>query len=423
MASLEKTIGVWRGTALMLNIVLGAGLLTLPGLAYQNLGGGAIWVWIGCATAAIPLLVVFALLGRKFASAGGIPEVARNVLGEDTYRACTFLFFGAVALGLPAIALTGGYYASAIVGGDPHALAAMILLSAVSINFLSADMAGRVNTAIASGLVFVLGGIAIAGFLAVSGNDPSVSRELPEVSNAVFLATFMTVFFAFTGWEVATHLSEEFRNPERDIPIAMFLSFIIAVALYLSLAGVVSLSNIESGFEAPFSAIFSKAFGKNVEIFVSGVAVLLIFANLSAAIWAVSRMVFSASRTGLIPRRLSKTTSGAPQAATLATTVCLCITISLSFIGKINISSLLEYAGQNFLILYGIASFCLLVTSSNSYYRVAGSLGCIVVVSILYLRPAGTYLYPASIVVIALVGRYFTRDHAKAEEAELYDGT
>ena len=41
MAELSRSLTVWRGTAILLNIVLGAGLLTLPGLAIGSLGAAA----------------------------------------------------------------------------------------------------------------------------------------------------------------------------------------------------------------------------------------------------------------------------------------------------------------------------------------------------------------------------------------------
>ncbi len=48
--------------------------------------------------------------------------------------------------------------------------------------------------------------------------------RLWSASNNAFLP-FMMLFFAFTGWEVAAGISEEFKRPEIDFPRAMFCSF------------------------------------------------------------------------------------------------------------------------------------------------------------------------------------------------------
>jgi amino acid efflux transporter len=51
MTSLNKSLGVFRGAAILLNIVIGAGLLTLPGLAVRQSGQFAIYAWLICAVA------------------------------------------------------------------------------------------------------------------------------------------------------------------------------------------------------------------------------------------------------------------------------------------------------------------------------------------------------------------------------------
>lgn len=95
---------------------------------------------------------------------------------------------------------------------------------------------------------------------------------------------FMMVFFAFTGWEVSANLGEEFKNPKRDLSRAMALSFGVAVTLYLMLALVVAGAGEAGIGPAPFAEIFRGAYGESGSSLISAVAVLLIFANLSAAI-------------------------------------------------------------------------------------------------------------------------------------------
>jgi len=241
MAELSKSLGVIRGTAMMLNIVLGAGLLTLPGLAVQEVGSRAIFVWFACALAAAPLLWVFAILGRRYPDAGGIAAIMGHAFGKPGRISATLLFLGAVSVGLPAIALTGGHYASAALGGSAWIYAMGLILAALAVNFLSAEVAGRVNAIFASLVLVFIIGLAVVGWLVVPPDTPAISvsqTKNPEMRQ--FGLAFMMVFFAFTGWEVSANLGEEFRNPRRDLPLAMALSFAVAVALYLVLALVVA---------------------------------------------------------------------------------------------------------------------------------------------------------------------------------------
>ncbi|MDA8031734.1 MAG: hypothetical protein MPK62_11555, partial [Alphaproteobacteria bacterium] len=106
MNELNKSLSATRGAGLMLNIVIGAGLLTLPGLAVETAGSHAIWAWAACALVAAPLLAVFIVMGRRFPNAGGIAHFARAAFGDKAYAATSLVFLGAVALGLPCLLYT-----------------------------------------------------------------------------------------------------------------------------------------------------------------------------------------------------------------------------------------------------------------------------------------------------------------------------
>ncbi|WP_068088479.1 APC family permease [Polycladidibacter stylochi] len=408
MTQLRKTLGVRNGTALMLNIVLGAGLLSLPGLAYREIAGDALWLWVLCATVSLPLLLVFALIGRNFPSAGGIPAIAGDQFGSLAYTACTFLFFGAVSLGLPAIAITGGFYAASFINASPYFLALLLLLMAGLINFLSVKKAGKINSAIASLLVFVIIAIIVAGLLAVQGQQLQeggghINAFSFEYSIGQYSAVFMMVFFAFTGWEVAAHLSEEFKNPARDVPLAMGLSFIIALLFYVLLAYIVAQSQITDHFEAPFTALFAKNYGAFAGTIMSIVALILVFANLSAAVWAVSRMVVSAAREGLFPASLAQTKDGAPLRAVIAVLAVLSGAIILAQSGLLPLAALLEYAGQNFLILYGFAAAALLFAKQGKTTSLVAVIALLIVVGLLVMREFITLTYPLILMILALM--------------------
>ena len=101
MTELKQTLTLLRGTGLMLNIVVGAGLLALPGLTVAVAGDQALWAWLVCAVAALPLLLVFVILGGRHLDAGGIAHFVKLAFGEHGYIAASLIFLGAVAFGLP----------------------------------------------------------------------------------------------------------------------------------------------------------------------------------------------------------------------------------------------------------------------------------------------------------------------------------
>ncbi len=402
MAELKRSIGLARGTFMMLNIVLGAGLLTLPGLAAESAGAAAPWIWLACAVVAVPLLAVFAILGRDHPSSGGIPAWVRMSLGDRAYIPSILLFLGAVGVGLPSIAMTGGHYASAVFEGDVHLLAGLLIVGATLVNLMSAEIAGRINALIASLLLFVLIGMALVG---LATSDPASATEFaaqgPDITT--FGVTFMMIFFAFTGWEVAANLAGEFKSPERTFPLAVALSFLAAVLLYLSLAFVVLVAGPAAYGPAPFAAIFSDRFGEAGAWSVSLIATLLVFANLSAAIWAVSRLVFSVAKDMVLPPALAHVTRGVPLRAVLTTTSVLLLVTALSRSGVFSLATLLEAAGQNFLLLYAAAAAALITLSRRRGHRALGFLSIGLVAALIASRPIEALSYPLALVLAGLI--------------------
>ena len=59
MDQLKATLGPISGTLMMLNIVLGASLFILPGLAAQQTGPASIVYWLLAILLSLPLLVIF----------------------------------------------------------------------------------------------------------------------------------------------------------------------------------------------------------------------------------------------------------------------------------------------------------------------------------------------------------------------------
>ena len=401
-SSLRPSLTTLRGTAVMLNIVLGAGLLTLPGLAVLQLGNQAILVWLFCALAALPLLIAFTLLASRIPHAGGMAKVASLSLGDFGLVLTTLLFLGAVLFGLPSIALTGGFYLQALIGGSAYLYAALLLLLAVGVNLLSVDWTSRINAAIASLVLMALVGVAGLG-LALSAADipSSLPSWPPSLSLANFGLTFMMVFFAFTGWEVAANLSAEFHRPQRDFPRAMALSFLVALLIYFALALVAGAMDVTARPEAPFALLFEQRFGTAGLLCISLLAVVMISANLAAAVWAVSRMVWAASKEGILPPLLSRVSGAVPAAAVIVTVAAFLAVTALSALGWVNLASMLALAGQNFLLIYGLAILTLILKGRNGLEKGLGVFCVIQVILLVAWRGSDGLIYPLLLALAA----------------------
>jgi amino acid transporter len=116
------------------------------------------------------------------------------------------------------------------------------------------------------------------------------------------------VFFAFIGFDAISTTAEECRNPQKDLPRAMFYCLIICIALYIAISLVITgmVSYTELAVGDPLAFVFQKL-DLNwlsgviaISAIVAMASVLLVFQVGQPRIW------MSMSRDGLLPKRFSK---------------------------------------------------------------------------------------------------------------------
>jgi len=423
MSTLEKSLGPVSGTAMMLNTVLGVGILTLPGLAAAQAGEAAIWTWLACALANIPLLAVFALLASRFPEAGGVAHIAGCAFGRTAALVTSFLFLGAVFLGLPSIALTGGNYLEAATGIPTSITAVSLVIVASLANLTIPSLAARIGSLVAVLVVIFLFCLVGVSFIVVAGGEATVTTQIENLGMAAFeptlvFAPFMLVFFAFTGWEVALSTTGEFKNPKRNVPLAVGISFAIAVLFYVLCAFTVIAAGEQAYTAAPFVAILKPVFGNTAGLVLAIGVLLLIAANLFAAFWAVSRMVLSVAREGALPGFLSTTPNGIPVPAILVNCGVFLLVLAGDSIGHIDINGLISSAGQNFFLIYGVTALALVKLGRTRMEKAFGLLSLAIVAG-LSLYAGNGLAYPIVLICAALLVNWTTQSPlAKAAPAE-----
>ena len=385
---LQKVLTVSQSVGLAITIVVGAGLLVLPGLAYQQTGGAAIYVWILDLLLVLPLLVIFARLGARYPSAGGIAGFLQNAFSRRWGAAAEVLLIGTFGLGIPAIALTGGQYV-AVLFGEPKAViggALILLLIAVAVNWRGAGVSGNIQRTLAYTLCGVLLAVAIGAL--VFGNHTQGESFAPPLAMDTWRAVLPAaglVFFAFTGWEMLSFTAEEYKNPRRDFPLAVGISFVVVAVLYLLIAAAIQLTLPQMDAQtaaAPMAALAKNIVGQWGAIFISATAIVIILANLIGALWAASRLVFSSAREGLLPKRIAALdVKQTPRAAIMVCAIVFAAMLGVAAAELMNMEDMLRFAGQNFFFLYGLSVAAYYHTATTTASRILGAASLAVVLT------------------------------------------
>lgn len=370
MAGLNKEINLPRGVALAVGMVLGSGMLGLPGIVVAAVGSRmAIASWLAVILAMVPMVAIFSRLGSRYTTAAGLTEYARIAFGPWAADATSVLLWGTYAIGIPALAWVGGAYVCSLfdIAQYPWGLvcALMILLASTIVNLLGTRLTALINTIslwMIAALICILVGTHLD--LLVLG-----IRELPSITTGFDLSGLISgaglIVWAFLGWENMSFSAEEFRNPKRNIPMTYWISFAVVSALYLALAFVVNGAEI-AGTHITGASGLTSLLPDDWKAVITVLIVIAILANANSWVLGASRLTFSAGRNGLLPGISTKTNrNGVPVNALIAMQAIYTGVIVIAGLLHLKADNLVGIVSQDFIVLYVVSIIAFIISERN----------------------------------------------------------
>jgi len=303
--TLRRELGLPAVTLSGVGIILGAGIYALLGEA-AGMAGNAVWLTFAiAATIAAFSALGYAELSSMYPRASAEFEYVSNAFGRKLAFVIGWLIIFSGILGAATVSLGFAGYFSDLVGFPVIPSAALIILLLAGILFSGIKETARV--AIALTLIEV-GGIVMVILIGL----PHIGRvdylEMPLGIPGLLQASAL-VFFAYMGFEEMVKLSEETRNPERTIPIALIIALAISVLLYilvsLAAVSVVGWEQLAAS-RAPFADVAAVALGP---VAFTLIAVIALFATANTALlmmMASSRIIYGMASSFSLPTFLGR---------------------------------------------------------------------------------------------------------------------
>ncbi len=306
MKGLKKTLGFWDVLAVAVGAMISSGLFVLPGLAYAQTGPSVILSYLLAGFACIPTLFSMAELATAMPKAGGDYFYIMRGFGPLLGTLSGFSSWFSLSL-KSAFALVGmAAYIARIVPLDLNLIAICLCLFFVILNLLGVKEATKLQLF----LVLGLAGILLLYFSFGIGSI-NLSFFYPFLSNGA-IGIFKTTAFVFISYAGLTHmvsLSEEVRDPGKNIPRALFMSLVIVIILYsmviITTVGILPGSILENSL-TPVSDTARIIGGRVMEALVTTAAFLAFISTANAGIMAASRYPLGMSRDGILPEFLAK---------------------------------------------------------------------------------------------------------------------
>ena len=259
--------------------IIGSGIFINPYVVARAAGSATLIVgaWVAGGVIATLGAFVYAELASLRPESGGQYAYLR-----DAYHpAAGFLYGWALLLvvqsgGMAAVAVTFARYARELTGfSAPEWLVAVTtLLVLTAINVAGVRSGSNAQTAL---MLLKLGAIAmliVTGALFVRGTAPEAHVT---GTAAGFFAAMTPVMFAYGGWQTASFVSGELRNPRRDLTLGLLAGVGAVTAIYVAV-NVVSLRVLGAGglaaTTAPASEVMRRAVGpQGAQWIAAGIAI------------------------------------------------------------------------------------------------------------------------------------------------------
>lgn len=337
-SSLNRTLGLFASTLMVVGIVIGSGVFKkIVPMAQTGLSETAILMaWILAGVISLFAAFTVSALASLTEESGGLYEYFRIsfgnffafisgwadfiIIGPAAIAALAFLFGEIINSFIPLpkpldawkdFSIGGFIFPFANSGVKLIGIFAIIILTGV--NSLGSRESGVFNSIITSAKILGISVLIIVGF-AYSGQEIESPNSLLNAVNApegmlfysAFFAAMLSAFWAYNGWETATNISGEIINPKRNLPLALTIGLSLVALVYTLLnytyMNVLSLEQIRAIDVNQIGAfvvaeVLLGTFGKILMIVL---LIICVFGALNSSIVATPRKFFRMAQQGYL---------------------------------------------------------------------------------------------------------------------------
>lgn len=320
VVKMKKELGLLDGVAIIVGVIVGAGIFVSPKgvLLYSGSVGVALIVWIVSGLLSMVGALCYAELGTMIPRSGGdyaYIEVAFGPLPAFLYLWVALLIL--VPTGNAITALTFAQYLLKPFWPTCDApteaiqiLAALITCLLTVINCYNVKWVARVTdiftgTKILALLVIV--GAGIYYFFAGDTDNLSSPMEGSYSSPGFIALAFYNGLFSYSGWNYLNFVTEELKNPYKNLPKAICISMPVVTIVYVITNA--AYFTVLSKEEILSSAAVAVTFADKMLGYAAWVMPLFVacstFGSLNGAIFASSRLFFVGARNGHLPAAIN----------------------------------------------------------------------------------------------------------------------
>lgn len=370
MAAPRPTIRLGDAVGIIVGIIVGAGIFKTPSLVAANVDGTALLVFAWVLGGLISLIgaLCYAELASAYPDAGGDYHFLTRAFGPRlsflfAWGRLTVIQTGSIAL----LAFVLGDYASAVWTLGPYSAAWYAAVVVAGLTLL--HVGGIPRTVLAQNVLTTVEVLGILLVIAIGLFAPSAPAG-PTVSGgtaAGFGLVMVFVLLSYGGWNEASYVSAEVRDPGRNMARALVLSILVVTVLYV-LVNVALVHGLgQAGLaasKAPAADLLERVTGRGAAVLVSAIVMVAALTSINATIFTGARSAYAVGRDFAPFRFIGRWHAGrqAPVNALVAQALIALLLIAVGAFTRRGFETMVEYTAPvfwAFILLAGLALFVL----------------------------------------------------------------
>ncbi len=326
--SLLRQLGVFSATALVVSNMIGTGIFTTSGFLAGDLGRPSLvlWIWVVGAICALCGALCYSELGINMPSSGGEYVYLTRAYGPTWgFMTGWVSFFAGFSAPIAAAALAFSDYLAqffpalhleqsrVLFGsgewkftfGGAQAVSCLLVLVFTTINVFGVQRVARLQNVLTGSKVLILVTFIVLAFTIGNGDWSHFSRPAVRTSTnsipAQFVISLFFIYVAYSGWNAATYVAEELKQPSRTLPLALTAGTLLVAALYVALNFVfIYAAPLEDlkGELAVGALAASRLFGPGVAGIFSALMALSLMSTVNAMVTIGPRVYYAMAKNG-----------------------------------------------------------------------------------------------------------------------------
>jgi basic amino acid/polyamine antiporter, APA family len=314
---LARRLGLFDATMLVMNGIIGAGIFINPYVVAKQVHTSPLILgaWLLGGAVAIAGAFIYADLARLLPEVGGQYAYLR-----EAYSPLVAFLYGWVLLlviqtgGMAAVTITfAKYFLEGTHSAVPIWVIAVLSITALTImNCFGVRSGGTLQSGLMVVKVFVITVFVVLGMAYVKSSNltfhPVLDRPLTGGLLSEFGGAMAPVLFSYAGWQTASFVAGELKNPEKDLPRGLLMGVGGVIVIYLAVSFVCLRALGPAGLaatETPASSVMRAAFGSAGARLIAVAIAISALGFLSQGILTAPRVYFAMAEDGVFFRGMA----------------------------------------------------------------------------------------------------------------------